>query len=68
MIKKWLLNFLGLTNAYARIVELERIVVADKQWLNRHESNLMILHKKVTALEIVGKARVNPYKLRSKRK
>ena len=68
MIKKWILNFLGLTTAYARIVELERVLKVREEWLDRHESNLMILHKKVTALEIVGKARVNPYKLKSKRK
>jgi len=68
IIKKRILKFLGLTDAYARIVELERVVVANKQWLNRHESNLMILHKKVTALEIVNKARVNPYKVRRKYK
>ena len=68
MIKKWILNFLGLTTAYARIVELERVLKVREEWLDRHESNLMILHKKVTALEIVGKARVNPYKVRRKHK
>jgi len=68
MFKKWILKFLGLTNAYARIVELERVLKIREEWLDRHESNLMILHKKVIALELVGKARVNPYKLKSKKK
>ena len=68
MFKKWLLNILGLTNTQARVVELERVVIDQKIWIDRHESNLMILHKKVTALELINKARLNPYKVRSKRK
>jgi hypothetical protein len=68
MFKKWLLNILGLTNTQARVVELERVVIDQKTWIDRHESNLMILHKKATALELINKARLNPYKKRSKMK
>ena len=39
-------------NAYKRIVELERTIITQQEWLDRHESNLMILHKKTTALEM----------------
>jgi hypothetical protein len=67
MIKKWILNTLGLANTQARVVELERIVIDQKTWIDRHESNLMVLHKNVTSLQLVNKARVNPYKLKSKR-
>ena len=51
-IKTWILDQFGLVDAYKRIVELERVVVEQKEWLDRHESNLMILHKKVIALEL----------------
>ena len=51
-IKTWILEQFGLVDAYKRIVELERVVVEQKEWLDRHESNLMILHKKVIALEL----------------
>jgi len=51
-IKTWILDQFGLVDAYKRIVELERVVIEQKEWLNRHESNLMILHKKTTALEL----------------
>ena len=51
-IKTWILDQFGLVDAYKRIVELERVVVEQKEWLDRHESNLMILHKKTTALEL----------------
>ena len=67
MFKKWILKFLGLTNAYARIVELERVVIEQKKWLDRHENNLMLSHKNITALQLINKARTNPYKLRSKK-
>ena len=68
MIKKWVLKFLGLDNTQARVVELERVVIDQKTWIDRHESNLMILHKNVKALELVNNARVNPYKVKSKTK
>tara|TARA_R100000781_G_C4051998_1_gene117950 strand:- start:474 stop:677 length:204 start_codon:yes stop_codon:yes gene_type:complete len=55
MLKKWLLKFLGLENAYKRIVELERTIITQQEWLDRHESNLMILHKKITAAEFMSK-------------
>jgi len=51
-IKTWILDQFGLVDAYKRIVELERVVIEQKEWLDRHESNLMILHKKTTALEL----------------
>ena len=51
-IKTWILEQLGLENAYKRIVELERTIITQQEWLDRHESNLMILHKKTTALEM----------------
>jgi hypothetical protein len=66
-IKIWILDAFGLVDAYARIVELERIVIDQKTWIDRHESNLMLLHKNTTALQLINKARTNPYKLRSKR-
>tara|TARA_B100000809_G_scaffold259953_1_gene305960 strand:- start:2789 stop:2986 length:198 start_codon:yes stop_codon:yes gene_type:complete len=51
-VKTWILDAFGLVDAYARIVELERVVIANKEWIDRHESNLMILHKNVKALEM----------------
>ena len=51
-IKTWILEQLGLENAYKRIVELERTTITQQKWLDRHESNLMILHKKTIALEM----------------
>tara|TARA_R100001244_G_scaffold103273_1_gene76838 strand:- start:103 stop:318 length:216 start_codon:yes stop_codon:yes gene_type:complete len=66
-IKTWILDQFGLVDAYKRIVELERVVMEQKKWIDRHESNLMSLHKDTTALQLINKARVNPYKLRSKR-
>jgi len=51
-IKTWILEQLGLENAYKRIVELERTIITQQKWLDRHESNLMILHKKTIALEM----------------
>ena len=51
-VKTWILDAFGLVDAYARIVELERVVIANKEWIDRHESNLMILHKNVKALEL----------------
>ena len=66
-IKIWILDAFGLVDAYARIVELERVVIEQKKWLDRHENNLMLSHKNITALQLINKARTNPYKLRSKR-
>ena len=51
-IKTWILDQFGLVDAYARIVELERMLLQNKEWLDRHESNLMILHKNVKALQL----------------
>ena len=51
-IKRWILEQLGLEKEYKRIVELERTIITQQEWLDRHESNLMILHKKTTALEM----------------
>jgi len=51
-MKTWILKQLGLENAYKRIVELERTIITQQKWLDRHESNLMILHKKTIALEM----------------
>jgi len=66
-IKTWILDQFGLVDAYKRIVELERVVIEQKEWLDRHESNLMLLHKNTIALQLINKARTNPYKVRSKR-
>jgi len=52
MLKKWLLKFLGIEK---RIVELEKTTITQQEWLDRHESNLMILHKKITAAEFMSK-------------
>ena len=65
-IKIWILDQFGLVDAYARIVELERVVIEQKEWLDRHEGNLMLLHKNTIALQLINKARTNPYKVRSK--
>jgi len=51
-IKTWILDQFGLVDAYKRIVELERKTITQQEWLDRHESNLMLLHKKTKALEI----------------
>ena len=51
-IKTWILDQFGLVDAYKRIVELERMLLQNKEWLDRHESNLMILHKNVKALQL----------------
>ena len=51
-IKTWILEQFGLVDAYKRIVELERTTIQNKEWLDRHESNLMILHKHTTALKL----------------
>jgi hypothetical protein len=51
-IKTWILDQFGLVDAYKRIVELERVVIGNKEWIDRHEGNLMILHKNVKALEL----------------
>jgi hypothetical protein len=51
-MRTWILKQFGLVDAYKRIVELERIIIIQKEWLDRHESNLMILHKKTKALEL----------------
>ena len=66
-IKIWILDAFGLVDAYARIVELERMVIEQKKCLDRHENNLMLLHKNITALQLINKARINPYKIRSKK-
>jgi len=66
-IKTWILDQFGLVDAYKRIVELERVVIEQKEWLDRHESNLMLLHKNTIALQLINKARTNPDKVRSKR-
>jgi hypothetical protein len=66
-IKIWILDAFGLVDAYARIVELERVVVEQKEWIDRHESNLMLLHRNITALQLINKARTNPYKIKSKK-
>jgi len=52
IMRTWILKQFGLVDAYKRIVELERIIIIQKEWLDRHESNLMILHKKTKALEL----------------
>ena len=64
-IKTWILDQFGLVDAYKRIVELERVVIEQKEWLDRHESNLMLLHKNTIALQLINKARTNPYKVGS---
>ena len=51
-IKTWILDQFGLVDAYKRIVELERVVIGNKEWIDRHEGNLMILHKNVKALDL----------------
>ena len=51
-IKTWILDQFGLVDAYKRIVELERTIITQQEWLDRHESNLMLLHKKTKALEL----------------
>ena len=51
-IKTWILEQFGLVDAYKRIVELEKTAVTQQEWLDRHESNLMILHKHTTSLKL----------------
>ena len=34
------------------MAQTPRTIITQQEWLDRHESNLMILHKKTTALEM----------------